>query len=449
LATRPIESAIAGPTDPQVAAAFYNPAALGPLHGLHFWMDGAARLHEGTIERTHTAGLPADAQGTARINYTDLDAFLGISYEYEPITVALTTQVPYAELASFGDSPVRYHSIDQTFVHYQQSVAVAFRLASRFHIGAAVNFDESWMRWRFDRDAAIYGGSAYVNQSNGLCGGACGFENAAARERLSLRGFGMGLSVSVGLLGRVTDRVWLGASYISHTFGYHGGDEVTLSDELGATVSGPSACGGSLTPCNANFSMNVYVPDIVMVAGRFELTPSTELEATLRWIHYGERAQLDLHVQGGKPAELPQPQTIPPLMVRDLGLQDTFGAEVSLRYRVSDKLRLSPSLFFETSAVEKSAVSAAALDAPKIDAALTIEWKPVKHLTLGASAGLTSYILGNVNSRQNPQDTVDCVDSGYSLDKCHAVATGAGLPDASGRYTLFVVHLGGAIGVDY
>ena len=30
-----------------------------------------------------------------------------------------------------------------------------------------------------------------------------------------------------------------------------------------------------------------------------EVTPRTEIETTLRWIHYGERAQLDLETQGG------------------------------------------------------------------------------------------------------------------------------------------------------
>ena len=116
---------------------------------------------------------------------------------------------------------------------------------------------------------------------------------------------------------------------------------------------------------------------------------------------------------------------------------------------MGDRLRLSPSVFFETSAVESSAVSAAALDAPKLDFALTAEWKPVKHLVLGAHVGGTAYILDQVNSRHNPRDTAACVDARYSLDACAAVDSGDGLSSASGKYTLFVVHLGGALGVDY
>ena len=239
-----------------------------------------------------------------------------------------------------------------------------------------------------------------------MCGAQpCGPDNPAAREQLRVGGFDVGWTISVGLLAHVTDRVWLGTSYISHTFNGQAGNELTLHDEKGTRVSGPGvSCGGQA--CVGNTSVNIYIPDILQAALRVEVTPRTEIETTLRWIHYGERAQLDLETQGGNLSQLPPALALPPSMRRDLGLQDTFGAEVSARFRVNDKLRLSPSLFFETSAVEASAVSAAALDAPKLDLALTAEWKPIKHLVLGAHVGGTAYILGDVSSRNDPTDTV-------------------------------------------
>jgi long-subunit fatty acid transport protein len=445
LAPRPVESAIAGPSDPHVAAIFYNPAALGPLRGVHFWMDGAARIHEGDIDRGYAGA------GSTRINYADTDAFVGVSWDFnsDAFRVGVGAMVPYTDLGSFGGSATGYHSTAQTYVDFQQTVAVAIKISSRFYFGASASAMESWMSWHFDRDAALAGGSAGVYSGGGLCGAQpCGFENPAAREQLRVRGFSAGWTISAGLLAHVTDRLWLGASYLSHTFNGQAGSELQLHDEKGTRVSGPGvSCGGQA--CVGNSSVNLYIPDVVMAALRVELTPRTEIETTLRWIHYSERAQLDLQTQGGNLSQLPPSLALPPSMRRDLGLQDTFGAELSLRFRLNDKLRLSPSLFFETSAVEASAVSAAALDAPKLDLALTAEWKPIKHLVLGAHVGGTAYMLGNVHSRNSPTDTVRCVDAQYSLDRCGAVVSGDGLPQASGKYSLFVVHLGAAVGFDY
>ena len=123
---------------------------------------------------------------------------------------------------------------------------------------------------------------------------------------------------------------------------------------------------------------------------------------------------------------------------------------------MGQKLRLMPSLFFETSSVETSAVNAAAIDAPKLDLALVLEWRPVKHLVLGAHLGATAFILGDVASRYHPRDTVACVDANFDLatrfenrPACQDVINGNGLPSASGQYTLFTLHLGAALGLDY
>jgi hypothetical protein len=117
--------------------------------------------------------------------------------------------------------------------------------------------------------------------------------------------------------------------------------------------------------------------------------------------------------------------------------------------RVSDKLRLMPSIFFETSSVDSSAVSAASLDAPKLDLALVLEWRPIKHLVLGTHVGLTSFLMRDIQSRNDPNDTARCVAAQYALSACGPVIDGDGLPSASGRYTLFTVHLGAALGLDY
>ncbi|HEX8952793.1 MAG TPA: hypothetical protein VF945_13150, partial [Polyangia bacterium] len=116
-------------------------------------------------------------------------------------------------------------------------------------------------------------------------------------------------------------------------------------------------------------------------------------------------------------------------------------------------IRLSPSLAFETAAVAPDAVNPAAIDAPKLDAALTLEWTAWRAtstaIVLGAHVGATGWFLSRVQSRFDPAAETACVDAAYSLDACGKLDFGDGLPSASGSYTLFVVNAGVALGVQY
>jgi hypothetical protein len=116
---------------------------------------------------------------------------------------------------------------------------------------------------------------------------------------------------------------------------------------------------------------------------------------------------------------------------------------------LGDRLRLSPSLIFETSAMPSEAVNAAAIDANKFDLALTAEWKPVTHLVLGAHVGTTAYILSDGGQRFDPTAAQACADAGGALAACGAANNGDALPSAAGRYTYFVVHAGAAIGMEF
>jgi long-subunit fatty acid transport protein len=463
LAPRPVPSAIAGPADPHVAAVFYNPAALGPLRGVHVYFDGAARLHEGSIERTDPQ---SGTQKSAPINWADFDAFGGLSWDLntDSFTIGLAAFTPFTDLTAFGDqSPARYHAIHHTMVVFEQTAAAAFKVSSRFYIGAAANFAEQWIDYRFSRDSALQGGSALVNQPNALCAGAaCGFENPLAEQRLRLRGFNWGIGFSVGVLVRPIDRLWLGLTYISHIFNTGRGGDFPLSDDRRAevqTAPGLPQPAGQVCPdlsyrsntCRGNDRVTVAIPDMILFATRVEVNPTFDLEASARWVHYGTRSNYDVSLQGGNLSAINgnRLSSVPQQFYLDRGFQDAFGFEVSGRWRVGEKLRISPSLFFETSAVDASAVNAAAIDAPKFDLALTTEWKPIKHLTIGAHVGGTTYVLSDVRSRFDPSAEVACVDARYSLDACGASNRGQGLPSADGKYTYFVVHLGAAIGMDY
>jgi long-chain fatty acid transport protein len=455
LAPRPVPNAIAGPTDAHLAAVFYNPAALGSLRGLQVWVEGGPRIYTGQIDRAPLEGQP---RGGASIGWADFDAFVGLSWDFrtDRLTLAVAAYAPFVDLSRYGEhSPVRYHEVKQRFAIVEQSIAAAFKVNERFSFGAAFNIAEALLDYAFYRDAAPAGGSAGVDQPGGLCGGAaCGLENPAAAERLRLDGSGYGIGFSVGVLGRPVERLWMALSYTSRIFDTGG---QAIQDDRGARVwpTAATPCFDSQAnqpgTCNGSLVLNYFIPDIVHAGVRVELTPRIDLEASLRWTHYGGMAQLDVRAQGGTLGQLSarRDTALAPQFLIDRGLQDSWAVEVSGRFKVGGRLRLAPSLVFESSAVEASAVSAAAVEGPKLDAALTLEWRPVRHLVLGAHVGGTGYFLDDVSSRFSSRAEAACVDAAYSLDACRATSNGYALPSASGHYSLFVAHAGLAIGMNY
>jgi long-subunit fatty acid transport protein len=442
LAPRPIPDAMAGPADPHVAATFYNPAAIGYLRGVHFYVDGGARGHTGSINQ---------AGGSSTIGWADLDSFVGLTWDLgtESITLGLAAYTPFTDFSSYApSSPARFHERVMRFGTFEQTLAAAWQIERHVSIGAALLVGENWLDYSWSRDAAPAGGSATVSQPSALCGGmACGYGNPMAEQQLKLRGYATSIGFSVGIIVRPDDRVWLGTSYSSHQAG---GDLVLTDNKRGRVNPAPGqggVCGGG--PCGGDDRVVMGLPEMVQAAMRVVATPRLDVEAQFRFVHYGARSTLDVSLQGGN---LPS-SGVPPQLLLDRGLQNTYAVEVSTRHLVTPNLRLSPSLMFETSAVAADAVSPAALDAPKLDAALAVEWRALRSgataLFVGAHLGATAYVLGNVSSRFDARAETACVDAGYSLAACAKQNAGDALPSASGDYSLFVVHAGASIGVVY
>src|SRR5262249_17499668 len=125
------------------------------------------------------------------------------------------------------------------------------------------------------------------------------------------------------------------------------------------------------------------------------------------------------------------------------------AVEASGRFRVRERLLLSPWIFYESAAVDASAVNPAALDGHKVAVGLAAEWHLAKHLAVGANLGGVAYVLGDVRSRFNPGAEAECGDGSYSLDACRTYNAGQALPSASGHYLMFALDASAAIGVDY
>ena len=443
MAPRPVPDAIAGPTDPHVAATFYNPAAMGYLRGVHFFADGGSRFGLGSIQRDGSA-----SQSTNPIGF---DGFAGLTWDLatETLNIGVAVYTPFTEFSSYAPTgPLRFHEQSQTFATLEETLAGAWQIERHVAIGAAFLVNESWLDYGYARDLAPAGGSATVSQPSALCGGApCGYENPLAEQQIKLRGFDHGFGFVVGLIVRPDDRVWLGVSYTNHK----AGGDISLTDPFRAQVTpapgqGP-VCGGG--DCLGRDRVLLLLPEMVQAGVRVTVFPTFDIEASWRFIHYGARTALDASLQSGSLGKA----AVPPQFLLDRGLQNTYLVEVSTRHQVTPSLKLSPSLSFETSAVAADAVNPAAIDAPKLSAALTLEWrawhKASTTVTVGAHVGASGYILGRVRSRFDAQAETACVDAAYSLDACGKQNFGDALPSASGSYTYFVVDAGAALGIQY
>lgn len=444
MAPRPIPDAIAGPADPHVAAAFYNPAAIGYLRGVHFYVDGGARGYTGTIDRANNGG-------STPIGWADFDGMVGLTWDLatESIVLGLATYAPFVDLSSYSPSSwARYHERVMRFGSWEQTLAAAWQIERHVSIGAGLIVDENWLDYSFSRDLAPAGGSAFVARANALCNGApCGYENPLAEQQIKLRGYSTGIGFSVGAIVRPDDRVWIGVSYTSHQAG---GDLVVTDNRRGRVTPAPgqgAVCGGG--PCAGDDRVATLLPEMAQAALRVVATPRLEIEAAFRFIHYGARSALDVSLQGGNLSS----SGVPPQFLLDRGLQNTYAVELSTRHSLSPNLRLSPSLVFESSAVAADAVNPAAIDASKLDLALTVEWrawrKGATALFVGAHLGGTAYVLGSVASRFDAAAGTACVDAAYSLAACAKQNAGDALPSASGDYYQFVIHGGASLGVVY
>jgi long-subunit fatty acid transport protein len=348
LSPHEVPSAIAGPSDAHVASMVQNPAAIGPLRGLHVYTEGAARFYSGSI-------APDSAGHRVLIGWTNPEGFIGLTWDLlnDRIAIGFAVHSPFVELSSYSDPAVRYHEIWQRFATLEENVSFSLRLAKNIFVGGGANFDESWIDYEYVRDAAVYGGTNGLSDANGLCApNPCGYENPLAGQLVRLRGFNAGAGFTLGALVRPVDRVWIGAGFASHIFNASSdssslrqdnsnGQDLPLSDSHRARVT--PAPGQRSPPCGSDSSgalpcfgadvVRFALPDRAHFGVHVELTPRIDVEVSGRYTHYG-RPALDVRLQGAQLAALVEPS-----FRLNRGLGDAWAGEVGVRVRVSDKLR--------------------------------------------------------------------------------------------------------------
>ncbi|MCA1664715.1 MAG: hypothetical protein LC659_10670 [Myxococcales bacterium] len=131
MAPRLVPDAMAGPTDPHVAATVYNPAAMGYLRGIHFFSDGGARVGLASIARDNGGASTAEPIG--------LDSFVGVTWDLatETLQIGLAVYTPFSEFSSYPTTgPLRFFEHTQRFATLEELLAGACQIERHIVVSA-------------------------------------------------------------------------------------------------------------------------------------------------------------------------------------------------------------------------------------------------------------------------------------------------------------------------
>lgn len=255
-------SVLAGPTDGDLSALYYNPAALRLLDGAHLQITAGAQGFLGSYRRA--APLPAAFKGDgsaaspdAAVQWAAPISFAGVSWDLgsRSVTLALAFYTPHLDFTSYGgDSEgrggvTRYHALRSQVYSLWGAGGAALRLTDWLFVGGVFNFGHTSARLRLFHDgrdgAAGQGQSGQIDQLP--CGVDC--ERFAARQDLSLNVSGWGYGFSAGILVLPMPRLWIGVGYVSPLF-TSAGAQLFLSDfpDTPVSATGQGDCQASQLP---------------------------------------------------------------------------------------------------------------------------------------------------------------------------------------------------------
>jgi long-subunit fatty acid transport protein len=456
-----------GPTSGAVSSIYWNPAAIGVARGTQVLFAGSLRLSTTSVTRagidpmTGVAGGPFQP-GAATANDFQQPvqwplgpgAFLGISSDLggDRFTIGFATYMPYVQttkfsVASDGTAPTRYQVLEMDLRNLALVPALSIRFAGDFRVGVAPGFLFSTGRLAFAEDTALDAGSAGLN---GDCGGTpCGAENPAAAARVDVAsGNGLGdakfsVTVGGGIYYRRQD-VEVGVAYTSRPLGGSGAG-VEVAGERSTADPPPSIGAGPLTCPNGSTTRCVFgdlkyrLPDVWIAGVTWRLRPGLEVTAMARWIWFHLHDRIDVRLTG----PTLEANGIPSHVVLYRGFRDVWDLRGRVSYWWRERVRLGAGLRLETSAVDSSAVNAAAVDGLKVQPMALVEARLTRYLWLAAGYGVTLMPGVTANpSVFDPAAATACADANGDLDACKARVAGYARPTAAGDYTRFVHDLG-------
>jgi long-subunit fatty acid transport protein len=375
---------------------------------------------------------------------------MGISSDLggDRFTLGFATYMPFVEQTTFKlsparDEPTRYQALQVDL----RNLALAPALSIRFgdvRVGVAPGFLFSTGHLRFAEDTALDAGTAGLQQD---CGGGipCGAENPAAAARYDVySGHGLGdAKFSLTLGGGVYYRhqnLEVGLAYQSRPIGSDvpgvevAGERTTVERPTRPGIVPPPGGCATTSPGCVFGDLAYRLPDVWIGGITYRLRPGFEVSVMARWIWFHVHDRIDVRLTG----PTLEASGIPEHIVLYRGFHDVWDLRGRLSYWFRERLRLGGQLRLETSAVDPSAVNAAAVDGFKVEPMAMVSLRLFGRFWLDAGYGLTLMSAVTVDpSAFDPKAATDCANGNSNLDleACRLRLAGQARPTAAGTYT--------------
>ena len=429
-----------GPTSGNLAAIYWNPAALGLARGFQIMVAGTGRMSSIGVTRAGGAGS-AEAHDLRQPfqwppgpgSYLAISSDLGS----DRFALGFAAYMPYLEQVHFpvsptGAEPTRYQVLSMDLRNLALVPALAIRFGDNLRIGLAPGIQFSTGSLSFAEDTGLDGMESVAAAARYNIASGQGIENAKVTLTLGggvyyrLRNLEMGLSYQSRPLGSTIAGVEVAGEQSS----------VTLPPDKGG---GPLTCvGGQSNRCVFG-DISYRLPDVFIGGITWHLRPGLELTIMERWVWMHLHDRIDIRLIGPTLEAAGLPQHI----VLYRGFHDVFDTRARIAYWWRERVHLGGELRVETSAVDSNAVNAAAVDGLKIEPVALIELRVSHRFWLGAGYGLTIMPAVTVtNSVFDPNAAITCADKHGDLNACQARLNGNARPTANGTYTSFVQDFG-------
>lgn len=445
-----------GPTTGDLAAVYWNPAALGLMHGPQLLVASTLSLATTTVQRasinpaTGAAG-PGQDFPSARASGSSHPfswppgpgAFLGIGSDVggDRFALAVAAFFPFAERATFEDAnnpalPTRYHRISADLRNLALVPALAVRLSGDLRLGFAPGLVLSTGHLSFDETTCGLGGHP-----------GCAAEDPAADARYDISsssGFSsakFAFTLGGGLFYR--RRGWeMGLAFSSRPFGGSGAAPVGIAGNDTQITLPPRDGGGPVTCMNGRADgrgcvfadVSYKLPYTITAGVAWHPRPGAELAVILRYLSFGSNDVIDIRI-----ARAPSPADgLPEHIVLHRGYDSTLDTRVRFAQWLGERLRIGAGLRVETSALPTSDVSPAAVDGLKVQPTVMVMYRPLKHLSLVAGYGFT-YMFDVTASRGSfdPGAAQQCEQAEGDMNACEKRLAGLARPTAAGTYGMY------------
>jgi long-subunit fatty acid transport protein len=413
-----------GPTTGDLAAVYWNPAALGLIKGTQVMLGGGLRSTRVGVDPAgvdpSASGRGLEHPGAWPLGPTGFWA-AGIEVAGR-FAIGLAGYTPFSQKLKFdgsaGEAPAtRYHLINVATRHHAMAAALAIQITDWLQVGVAPGLLLSYGHLVFDEDTS----------------------KGAARYDLGTRGTqAPAYFVAAGIHYR--HAAWdIGFSYTSAPLGTDGQIKLAMEQTRVAPPGIDDYCGSleRAEPCVFS-EMRYRLPDMFTAGATWQATPRLAVTGMARWLRYGSHNNVDLRLVGPSGGDPTMQKTAEHLRLYR-GFQDSWDWRARVVHTPVTWWRWSGTLRMETSAVPKDNVNAAAVDGFKIEPILATEFSLGRHLRLQAGYALQWMLPVTVdNSVFDASAAAACEQAQGDLTapSCQARRAGQARPSAAGRYTM-------------